>query len=508
MCYNIGMDLETIIGLEVHLELKTQSKMFCACSNELSRGGEPNTQVCPICLGTPGTLPVVNDMAVKQALKLAVALKCEIHKSSVFARKHYYYPDLPKGYQITQYDQPLATGGIMILDNGDEVAIERLHLEEDTAKMIHQKNGATLINHNRAGVPLLELVTKPVIKSPESARLFAQQLQKLVQALGVSDAEMQSGHLRVDANISLRPAVGEARQGRPAGDEKMYPKTEIKNLNSTKSVQQSLEYEIKRQSALWEKNDAPQTMSTRGWDETKNETVLQRDKEEAKDYRYFPEPDLLPLVLAEADIHEAEKYVSEALGARESAASGRQEFKTQYNLSDKDLAKIPPSLEKLFTQAVEMMLARMDGQGEMSAGEDQKIALARKWLGIIDKIRALKGEVEPAFFEARISYLADLLEKLLKKEITSNQLQDAVSTIALAGDKDLSALMEKLTFENKTLDYDVLAQEVIGQYPELVVEYKKGKVAVLKFLLGSVIKITKGAADPAQAEAAIKKLLA
>lgn len=479
------------------MELKTRSKMFCACANELSRSGEPNMEICPICLGNPGVLPVLNGAAVVQALKLAVALKCKIHMTSVFARKHYYYPDLPKGYQITQYDQPLATGGVMILDNGDEVEIERLHLEEDTAKMIHQKNGASLINHNRAGVPLVELVTKPVIKSPESARLFAQHLQKLVQALAVSDAEMQSGHLRVDANISLRKV----------GDEKMYSKTEIKNLNSTKSVSSSLEYEIKRQSELWEKNEAPQIMSTRGWDEGKNETVLQRDKEEAKDYRYFLEPDLLPLVLTDSDIEAVEKFVSEVLGSRKVSENNRQEFKARYNFSDKDLAKITPAMEKLFAQAVDMMLSRMDGQGEMSAGEDQKIALARKWLGIMDRLRAFKGALEPAFFAARTPYLADLLEKLLKKEITSNQLQEAVATLAMAGDKDLNKALEKLSFENKVLDYDVLAQEVIGQYPELVVEYKKGKVAVLKFLLGSVIKITKGAADSVQAEVALRKFL-
>ena len=491
------MDLEAIIGLEVHLELKTRSKMFCACANELSKGGEPNTEVCPVCLGAPGTLPMLNSEAVKQALKLAVVLKCEIHKMSVFARKHYYYPDLPKGYQITQYDKPLATGGVMILENGEAVEIERLHLEEDTAKMIHQKNGATLINHNRAGVPLLELVTKPVIKSPESARMFAQNLQKLVRMLGVSDADMQSGHLRVDANVSLRPQ----------GDKKLYPKTEIKNLNSTKSVQMSLEYEIERQNELWEKKMTPDFMSTRGWDENKIKTVLQRDKEEAKDYRYFSEPDLLPLVLADSDIKEAEKYVSEVMGARETAASGRQEFKAQYKLSDKDLAKISPVLEKLFTQAVDLMLSRMEGQGEMSAGDDQKIALARKWLGIMDKIRALKGEIEPAFFEVRLPYLADMLEKLLKKEITSNQLQEGVSVLALADEKELATIAQKITFENKALDYDALAQEAIGQYPELVAEYKKGKVAVLKFLLGSVIKITKGATDPTAAEAALKKYL-
>ncbi len=492
------MNLETIIGLEIHIELKTQSKMFCACPNELSRGGEPNSQVCPICLGQPGTLPSLNREAVERALRLVVALNCEVPEVSVFARKHYTYPDLPKGYQISQYDKPLAVHGFLNIDDEKKIALERLHLEEDTAKSIHEKNGATLINHNRAGVPLLELVTKPVLQSGAEARIFVQKLQALVRLLGVSDADMQNGHLRVDANISLRPV----------NETKLFPKTEIKNLNSTKSVQLALEYEEKRQSKLWNKDQAPQNMSTRGWNEIKKETFLQRDKEEAKDYRYFPEPDLLPLKILATELEKIKEQVESMVGAQAQESSSRADFKTRYNFSDKDLTKVPVIFQPLFDRAVDLVLAKMEGQGDASVGEDQKIAVARRWLGLMDKMKAFTSGFEADFFETRLPYLADLLEKFIKREITSSQLQAGVEKVSLAKESELSTISTELgDLSAETLDYDALARQVVSQYPELVEQYKKGKVAVIKFLLGSMIKASKGSAQAGPAEDALKKIL-
>ncbi|MBT6034386.1 MAG: Asp-tRNA(Asn)/Glu-tRNA(Gln) amidotransferase subunit GatB, partial [Candidatus Jacksonbacteria bacterium] len=282
------MELEPVIGLEIHIQLKTLSKMFSPSDNR-GEAAAINTTIKEIDLAHPGTLPVANKEAVIMSLKMAIALECTIPKRSKFDRKHYFYPDLTKAYQISQYDEPLGTNGSLVIYTSDTeypIRIHRLHLEEDAAKLFHDKEpGVSVVDYNRGGTPLMEIVTEPDIKTPKQANLFLRELRMLARALGVSDADMEKGHLRCDANISLRPK----------GEKKLYPKTEVKNLNSFKAVEKALEYETKRLTKLWETGEQPTVQSTRGWDESKGETIGQREKEDAQDYRYFPDPDLPPM---------------------------------------------------------------------------------------------------------------------------------------------------------------------------------------------------------------------
>src|SRR3989344_4042937 len=287
------MELEPVIGLEIHVQLKAKSKMFCSCDNT-GEDKPANTTICPVCMGHPGTLPVPNAEAIKMATKAALTLNLKVNLHSKFDRKNYFYPDLPKGYQISQYDEPLASEGYLEIETNQgkkKIGLERLHLEEDTAKLLHQGK-KSLVDFNRAGTPLMEIVTKPEIKSPEEAKVFLQELRLIMRYIGASDADMEKGHLRCDANISLRPR----------GEDKMYPKTEIKNLNSFRAVEKALQYEVKRQSGEWRSGKINDVTGTRGWDESKGETIPQREKEAIHDYRYFPEPDIPPLNLSQEEV--------------------------------------------------------------------------------------------------------------------------------------------------------------------------------------------------------------
>jgi aspartyl-tRNA(Asn)/glutamyl-tRNA(Gln) amidotransferase subunit B len=282
------MEWEPVVGLEVHAELRTRSKMFCGCAVVDSTVAEPNTSVCPVCLGMPGSLPVINRKAVDLALRVAAALECRIAPVSVFARKNYFYPDLPKGYQISQYELPLAVEGVLRILVGEEtraVRIRRVHLEEDTGKLFHEEKPAcSLVDLNRAGVPLLEIVSEPDMHSVEEVKAYAAALRRLVRYLGVNSGDMEKGVIRFEANISLRPK----------GSTELGTRVEVKNLNSFRALVRSMEYELTRQAAVLERGEAVQ-QETLGWDENAGRTYSQRSKEEAHDYRYFPEPDLPPL---------------------------------------------------------------------------------------------------------------------------------------------------------------------------------------------------------------------
>ncbi|HKY76623.1 MAG TPA: Asp-tRNA(Asn)/Glu-tRNA(Gln) amidotransferase subunit GatB, partial [Acidimicrobiia bacterium] len=284
-------DWETVIGLEVHCELATETKMFCGCPNDF--GAEPNTNVCPVCLGLPGSLPVLNERAVEFALRVGEALHCAVPEASIFHRKNYFYPDMPKNYQVSQYDEPICGNGWLTVGER-RIGIERAHLEEDAGKTSHvgaaaggRVHGAdhSLVDYNRAGVPLLEIVSKPDLRSPEEARSYVAELRGVLEAIGVSDVKMEEGSLRVDANISLRPA----------GSEKLGTRTEIKNMNSLRSLARALEYEAERQAEVLESGEAV-IQETRHWDEEAGRTYSLRSKEESHDYRYFPEPDLVPVM--------------------------------------------------------------------------------------------------------------------------------------------------------------------------------------------------------------------
>ncbi|MCI0522009.1 MAG: Asp-tRNA(Asn)/Glu-tRNA(Gln) amidotransferase subunit GatB, partial [Chloroflexi bacterium] len=305
------MKYQTVIGLEVHAELETSSKMFCACPRVDSTVAAPNRAVCPVCAGMPGVLPVVNRRAVEYALRVALALDCEIAPSSLFVRKNYFYPDLPKGYQISQYEQPLAQNGRLEVYNpqGDfTVRIRRVHLEEDTGKLTHvnqEGGGYSLVDLNRAGVPLLEIVTEPDLHTAEEARAYAAALRSLLRYLEVNSGDMQKGVLRIEPNISLRPA----------GSLELGVRTEIKNLNSLRALERSVAYEIKRQGELLDQG-LPVLQETRGWDDAQQATLPQRSKEEAEDYRYFPEPDLPPLAIDPAWLEQIRAALPETPAAR------------------------------------------------------------------------------------------------------------------------------------------------------------------------------------------------
>lgn len=311
------MEYEIVIGLEIHIQLLTQSKMFCSCSTEYI-GKEPNTNICPVCLGLPGSLPVINKKALEYAVITGLAFHCDINRYSRFHRKNYFYPDLPKAYQISQYDIPIGVGGYIsfVTKDGKEekVNLVRIHMEEDAGKLIHEGN-RSFVDYNRAGVPLLEIVTQPDIRSPEGARLFLTELRNIVRYLGVCDGNMEEGSLRCDANISVRPK----------GEKKLGTKVEIKNLNSFRSVKRALEYEAKRQIKALESGEQL-IQETRHFDESSGITVPMRSKEEASDYRYFPEPDLPPLILTEEFIGEIREHMPQVPEER------RRKFREEFGL--------------------------------------------------------------------------------------------------------------------------------------------------------------------------------
>jgi aspartyl-tRNA(Asn)/glutamyl-tRNA(Gln) amidotransferase subunit B len=296
------MELEPIIGLEIHAQLSTKSKLWCGCDND-AFGATPNTRVCPVCMGFPGMLPVLNRQALKKSVRAAAALGCQIQEFSKFDRKNYFYPDLPLGFQISQYDQPISLKGKVFIDfdgKHHSIGITRVHLENDAGKLIHTKDG-TLCDYNRSGTPLIEIVTEPDLRSPEEAQIFAKEIQKILRTVDASDADMEKGMMRFDASISLRKK----------GTHSLHPRAEIKNLNSFASLGKALAYEIKRQTKLWGKGSPPEKETTVGWLDNEEKTHILRDKESAHDYRYFPEPDIPPVTFTQKQIKEIENSLPE-----------------------------------------------------------------------------------------------------------------------------------------------------------------------------------------------------
>jgi aspartyl-tRNA(Asn)/glutamyl-tRNA(Gln) amidotransferase subunit B len=507
------MDLEPIIGLEIHLQLKTKSKMFCVCENQDPGQGhpstgsgqgekEPNTNVCPVCLGHPGTLPVINRVAVEQGMKLALALNAYVNRKSKFDRKNYFYPDLPKGYQITQFDEPLATDGHIILQvEGREhrFGIERLHLEEDAGKNIHQGE-KTLVNFNRAGVPLVEMVTKPDFRSPAEAKKFLQEIRLIARYLGVSEADMEKGQMRCDANISLRPV----------GDIKFYPKTEVKNMNSFRSVERALAFEIDRQTELWREGKQPTESTTRGWNDEEEVTLLQRSKEESNDYRYFPEPDLPLVEISSNEVEEVKNALPELPHAK------RTRFQTEYFLSyaDAEVLSADKEVAAYFENTVSELKNWLESSGEVDGSVEEmwqksgkKLArLSFSWITTELFKHLNSGNFD--FSEVKITSedLAEFIIMVYQGKINSSAAQLIFNEMMQTGE-DPHAIAERLDLhqDNDEGSLESLVQQIISEQPEMVAQYKAGKETLLQFFIGLGMKASKGKANPKILEQLFKK---
>jgi aspartyl-tRNA(Asn)/glutamyl-tRNA(Gln) amidotransferase subunit B len=472
----MATEYEGVIGLEIHAQLLTETKIFCGCPTGF--GAPPNTQVCPVCLGLPGALPVLNARAVDLAILAARALGCRIHETSVFARKNYFYPDLPKGYQISQYDRPLATDGRLDADMAGPpypVGIVRVHLEEDAGKSLHEgftdSGRRTHVDFNRSGVPLIEIVSRPELRSASDAAHFFRRLRELLMAIGVTDGNMERGSLRCDANVSVR-AVGEASLG---------TKTEIKNLNSFRFLQKALDYEIRRQTENLRAGDAV-LHETRLWDVVAGRTVLMRSKEEAHDYRYFPEPDLPPLELSGERIEAVCALLPELPDRR------RLRLVADHNLSEADAV--------LFTQTY----GGMDQYFLSVAAAAGNARSAANWLrGEVVRKMNDTGTDEVTRFAERVS--AERLGRLIRfveegvislptaKDVfekmyaTGRTAEDIVNTEGLAQIDDETALLQ-------------IVKDVVERHPGPLAEYRRGRAAVFGFFVGQVIKASGGKANP------------
>ncbi|PJE69400.1 MAG: Asp-tRNA(Asn)/Glu-tRNA(Gln) amidotransferase subunit GatB [Candidatus Staskawiczbacteria bacterium CG10_big_fil_rev_8_21_14_0_10_38_10] len=496
------MDYKPTIGLEIHIELQTNSKMFCSCPNDPDEK-RPNFNVCPICMGHPGTLPVINKEAVRKTIKTGIALNCKVADSSRFNRKNYFYPDLPKGYQISQYELPICNGGFLEV-NGRKIRIRRIHLEEDTGKLIHPEGkNYSLVDFNRAGIPLMELVTEPDLKSAQETKKFAEELHIILHYLNVSDADMEKGQMRVEANISLapyRPALSE-KGGAGAGfskDQKLGTKVEIKNLNSFRSVERALEYEIKRQSELLGGGEKI-IQETRGWDENKEVTVSQREKEEAHDYRYFPEPDLLPFYFNQNFINEIRAEIPELPEAK------KERFKEEYGLDEKniDIFVYNKDLSEYFEQVV--------SEFEPGLSEERlasQINLAKNY--IISDLQGLLGGVSVASKDFLITpeNFAELIALIFEGKISSKIAKQVLEEMFRTG-ADPSNIIEEKGLSQVTDETEIerIVKDVIEKNQKVVADYKKGKEASIQFLVGQVMAATKGKASPEIVNRLLKEVL-
>ncbi|QQS59990.1 Asp-tRNA(Asn)/Glu-tRNA(Gln) amidotransferase subunit GatB [Candidatus Falkowbacteria bacterium] len=499
------MNYDVIIGLEIHTALKTKSKMFCACDNTLSI--KPNTTVCPICLGHPGTLPVANKQAIEWTILLGLALGASINKESKFDRKNYFYPDLPKGYQISQYDQPLCEGGSLDVNN-HTIDITRIHLEEDTGKLSHPGNtDYSLVDYNRAGTPLVEMVTEPVIPDAATAKAFCQKFQQILRYLDISGADMEKGEMRCEANISLqKKGAWKYSKGHilPLDKNTLNSKVEVKNINSFKSLEKAIEFEINRQSTLLDNNETI-LQETRGWDDTKNQTVGQRVKETSADYRYFPEPDLPPLHFTDAEIKTIKASLTELPDQK------AKRFQAEYNLSEYDALTlvIDKQLAAFFEAVVSELHAWIISSKD--SWERQNTILAKNtanWL-TNDFIKFIKQK-KLEFNEISITAenFAEFILLIHKGKINSSAAQAILDIMIIKGDEP-EAIMRNLGLEQIDDEEQIVGiiKQIMKENPSLVEEYKKGKLTLLQFFVGQVMAKTKGSANPETVKRLLQKTL-
>ena len=479
------MEYQVTVGMEIHAELRTKTKMFCASKNDPNEK-HPNINICPVCMGHPGTLPVINNEAVRLVHRVGLALGGEIQKFSRFDRKNYFYPDLPKGYQISQYKHPLVLGGVL---NG--VRITRVHLEEDAGKLMHDSGGKfSLVDFNRAGVPLMELVTEPDIKSAKDAKKFAEELQLTLQYLGASEANMEKGEMRCEANISVAKAVSPPLGGETA---KLGTKVEVKNLNSFRAVERAIEYEVKRQIEFLE-NGKKVMQETRGWNENKEETFSQRSKESAHDYRYFPEPDLPPMEFSD-------KY-SEELRATipELPAEKRKRLADEYKLEAKAVEiLINDRVLAAFWEKVASELREWIHEEGITHPPTFETAMKLTSNYFTSDLLGLIKEKEIPVSELLVDpeNFAELIKMLINKEINSRVAKDVLRVMVEQGG-DPSTIVENKGLKQigDEVELSSMIKKIIYANPKAVADFKAGKQQSLQFLVGQIMKETKGTANP------------
>lgn len=484
------MNYEAIIGLEIHAELKTKTKMFCFSANDPDEK-HPNMNVCPICMGHPGTLPTINEDAVKKVIMVGLALNSEIPEFSQFDRKNYFYPDLPKGYQISQYEHPLVQGGSLAIA-GRTIRITRVHLEEDTGRIIHDKaSGVSLIDFNRAGVPLMELVTEPDFRTGDEVKEFGESLRAILRSIGASDANMEKGQMRVEVNISLRKV----------GEEKFGTKVEIKNINSFKFAKDAVEYEIKRQNEVLERGERVM-QETRGWNEFKGETFSQRVKEAAHDYRYLPEPDLPPLHIAREIVENIRTSLPELPAAK------KERFIKEYEI-EAEIAAILAEDKPLvdYAEGVFSELRQYDIDTPAKPKKHLERLAASFLTGDFQRVlRELFASLDDVKVTAE--NFAELMIYIAEDKISNTAAKQVLEEMARSGE-DPSDIIEKLGLWqiSDTGDLEDIARHIISENPKAVEDFKKGKQASVQFLVGQMMKESRGKANPKVAQEIIKKLL-
>lgn len=488
------MEFEPAIGLEVHAELQTRSKMFCGCAVVDNTVAAPNTAVCPVCAGMPGTLPAVNQTAVEHAIKVALALQCEVQRSSIFARKNYFYPDLPKGYQISQYENPLAVNGrlsIRTADGDRVVRVRRVHLEEDTGKLTHvDRDGRTysLVDLNRAGVPLLEVVSEPDMRSAEEARLYGEALRAILRYLKVNSGDMEKGVIRFEANVSVRPRTGPGAEPAPLGT-----RTEVKNLNSFRAMERAILYEIDRQSRILAQGGVVE-QETLGWSEVQGKTYSQRSKEEAHDYRYFPEPDLPPLVVPADWVGRLTSEMPELPYAR------FQRFMQQYGLNDYNAWRLTEE------QAVADYFERA-----ASAAPAQGVAniILGDLFSLINQSAADGGAAQP-FSHPRVppESLGELVRLIADGQINLSSAREVLNDMFTSG-RAAGSIVESRGLKqvsDQSRISEIVSQTLV-ENPKEVASYRAGKTAVSNFLFGQVMKKAGGKANPQVVRAELERQL-
>jgi aspartyl-tRNA(Asn)/glutamyl-tRNA(Gln) amidotransferase subunit B len=475
---------EAVIGIEVHCQLKTASKMFCGCSTDYD-GAPPNTRTCPVCLGLPGALPVINQRAVEHVLTTGAAIEATAPAATRWDRKNYFYPDLPKGYQISQYELPLAARGRLTFDTSDgpfTVAITRAHLEEDTAKLVHgvdpDGRKISLVDFNRSGAPLMEIVTEPEIRTAEQARRYAEELQLLLRSIGASDADMERGQMRVEANVSLRPR----------GTETFGTRVEIKNMNSFRAVERAIEFEIERQAAILDAGQAL-VQETRGWSEERGETYRMRIKETSDDYRYFPEPDLPPLHLDAAWLATIRAGLPELPSAR------RARYRDVLGLSAYDAAVLvaDPDAARLFDETL----------GADASLDAKPVA---NWVAG-DYLRLRNAASQPVTVIA--SQLAAIVRAVLDGSITRAHGREVLAEHASSGASAASIIVQRGYRQISDLDaLGAAVDRVLAENPGAVADYRTGKAQAVGFLVGQVMKATQGQANAALVQSTVRTRLA